>query len=428
MSIFHKTVNEELVQHISDLERIDALTDEWYWDYQRVHDLDRIDEQLINNLLQLYKSRKSDREKFRQILQKLSKLHIILTTYMKKSKLDVVERRFVLIINRFVQEIEKLLDNFPLKIGITGYVEQRFDQQQALKFLRKAFDKIEKKYPKRTKEVVGKLIDAGIYAIAYREAIRRKWKTVGIPFSEFKRYRPFPVKEAIQLRGQNEHDLFKNMVDILVRIGGLYRARGECEEAKENNKEVYEYSVKADLSTIADMDAIHESRSSYIKKRRDIPKFVERPLLKACIILYDKNIHTLSTSANAKDIGQFAYINIEYDTLSTENKTIGEKYGQVVESDGKNLLTIKIPIQHPKVRVSEIKKRSLEIANTFKHQKMTWATRYTWEQLLQMYATTPEKAEEEGWTPETFSSFYYDSQEKIFYLSEEHYKKTKGIL
>ena len=165
-----------------------------------------------------------------------------------------------------------------------------------------------------------------------------------------------------------------------------------------------------------------------MSRHLDIPKFVERPLLKACIILYDKNIHTLSTSANAKDIGQFAYINIEYDTLSTENKTIGEKYGQVVESDGKNLLTIKIPIQHPKVRVSEIKKRSLEIANTFKHQKMTWATRYTWEQLLQMYATTPEKAEEEGWTPETFSSFYYDSQEKIFYLSEEHYKKTKGIL
>ena len=154
--------------------------------------------------------------------------------------------------------------------------------------------------------------------------------------------------------------------------------------------------MKAELKTIADIDAIEQNRNTYIRARKDIPKFVEKPLLKACLILYDKNIKTLTTSANANDIGQFAYIIIHYGSLSKENKRIGKRYGQVVRYDNMKALTIKIPIQHPEVRVQEIEKKSVQIANAFKHQKMTWAVAYTWEQLLKSYGVTPEEAEREG--------------------------------
>ena len=427
MSIFHKNINEKLAQHIFELQRIGLLTDQWYWDSQRVYELERIDEQLIKDLLELYKTRRADKEKFEQILQRLSVLQRILKKFMKESKADSSDRRFVILINKFVQEIETMLDKFPLRIGVTGFITQKFDEQQALKYLRKAFDKIEKGYPRRKKEIVGKNIDLGIYAIAYREAVRRKWKTVGIPYPEFENFRKFPVNEVVQKSiDYSVYSLFFEMIDIIVRVGGLYRAIDEVSEAKRANKEIYEYNVKADLRTIADIDAIQESRNSYIKTRKDLSKFVEVPLLKAFLVLYDKNVQVMSTSANSKDVGHHAYININYDTLSDENEVIGRKFGQISFADGFNHLSIQLPIKNSSVRVNEIEKYFVDIANAFKPQKMTWARTYTWEQLLKIYATTPEQAKRKGWTPKTFSdNYYYDQKERLFYLSEEHYRKSK---
>ena len=57
---------------------------------------------------------------------------------------------------------------------------------------------------------------------------------------------------------------------------------------------------------------------------------------------------------------------------------------------------------------------------------MTWARTYTWEQMLKIYATTPERAKQAGLTPKSFTpDFYYDRKGKLFYLSEEHHKKSK---
>jgi hypothetical protein len=72
-----------------------------------------------------------------------------------------------------------------------------------------------------------------------------------------------------------------------------------------------------------------------------------------------------------------------------------------------------------------IKRRSVEIANDFVKQKMTWARRYTWEELLKGIGLTVEEAKREGWKPENFSHFTYDQKEKLFYVSEEHYRKSK---
>lgn len=425
MSLFHKNINEKLAQHIFELEGIGLLTDDWYWDSRKVLRLKRIDEELIRDLLEFYKTKKTDREKFITILQKLSALQRILKSYMKKSDAGSKDKRFVVLIDRFIQEIETLLDNFPLRIGITGYVTQKFDVQQALKYVKKAFDRIDKKYPKRKREVVGKLIDAGIYSIAYREAVRRRWKTVGIEFAEFQHYRLFPVNQRIGVGKISEFSIFMNVIDILVRVGGLYRARKECDDARNNKKEVYEYNVKATLTRIADIDNIGESRNSDIRTRKDVSTFVEKPLLKACLILYDKNIRTLDTSANAKNIGGNAVLVIDYGSLSEENKRIGLQFGRVYQADNRQQLSIVIPIEHPDIKVSEIERKSVQIANAFKHQKMTWVRKYTWEYLLKAYDMSPKDAERLGWTPADFPDYYYDPQEKLFYLSEEHYRKSK---
>src|ERR1035437_10524830 len=74
---------------------------------------------------------------------------------------------------------------------------------------------------------------------------------------------------------------------------------------------------------ISEMSAIEESGYSPTT-RESLSKLVEAPLLEACEDLYDKNIRTAMSSANKKDIeyGGHAYIDIDFDSLSEENKAI----------------------------------------------------------------------------------------------------------
>ena len=68
----------------------------------------------------------------------------------------------------------------------------------------------------------------------------------------------------------------------------------------------------------------------HILKKEDLKEVVEPPLLTACEILYDKNIETKSSSANKDNVEQgFAYIYIDYDTLSPANQEIGKQIGEV---------------------------------------------------------------------------------------------------
>lgn len=59
-----------------------------------------------------------------------------------------------------------------------------------------------------------------------------------------------------------------------------------------------------------------------VKDREDLRRIIEEPCLDACLTLYDKNIQTVSSSANEGNRGGEAYICINYDSLEEDNKQI----------------------------------------------------------------------------------------------------------
>lgn len=173
---------------------------------------------------------------------------------------------------------------------------------------------------------------------------------------------------------------------------------------------------------LSSIKPIEKSRNLIVKERSELEGMVERPLLKACQILYDKNIRTLSTSANAKDTNNGAYIVIEYDSLSQENRRIAETYGDIIDYDGMKAVKIIITFDE-KTNIAEVEAKSLEIANSFRSQKMTWVPRYTFEELLSVYRLK----KEDGYKPEDFSKdLYYDKKSGLFYLSKEHFIKSQS--
>lgn len=183
------------------------------------------------------------------------------------------------------------------------------------------------------------------------------------------------------------------------------------------------------------IEPIEESRSALIKSKEEIKKFVEQPLLKACEVLYDKNIKTLASSANKKDIeiGE-AYIIIDYDSLSDNNKEIAKGFASPIEYDGINAVKIIIPIDE-NMFIQRIEKEAIETADAFEKQPMSWAEIYTPNQLLREVMHIPEDNHEFD-DPKIFEEaygFFYvpsleypDSFEKgLFYCSKEHYDKSR---
>jgi len=176
--------------------------------------------------------------------------------------------------------------------------------------------------------------------------------------------------------------------------------------------------------TIGYVESIGESRNQVIKTGSDISTLVEKPLLKACEHLYDMNIKTLESKASSRDVQSgYGSIAVDYDSLSYRNKAIAQRNFSCYESgDGINIVEIGIPIESSDTSVDEISRRALEEAGKFEHQSMTWAPKLTFQDILKLYDCT----ESDGFTPEDFvkQGYFYDANSEIFYLSQEHYRKS----
>lgn len=172
---------------------------------------------------------------------------------------------------------------------------------------------------------------------------------------------------------------------------------------------------------ISEVEPIEKSAGSLIFNREQIREIVESPLVSACEEFYDKNIQTVSVSANKKDTEQnFANITLDYKSLSEDNKKIAEGFGEI-SNWGKDIVTIKLPVEKDST-FEDIKNYADSIAHKFLKQKMTWAPRYTLEQL--------NKYNKEPLDIEYFqknTGLFYDKDEKVFYQNKEHYKKAHGI-
>lgn len=154
--------------------------------------------------------------------------------------------------------------------------------------------------------------------------------------------------------------------------------------------------------------------------RESLKDIVELPLLAACQELYDKNIQTSMTSANKKDIetGE-AYITLVYDTLSDENKIVADSLAEMHEYRGKKYAKLIIPVT-AQTTVAELGKRALEIASKFKKQPFTWAHPCTLEELRKIYGDQKGQLQVGD-----FTNYFYDADAKLFYASEEHFRKVK---
>ncbi|MGD1856586.1 MAG: hypothetical protein ACFB2W_20290 [Leptolyngbyaceae cyanobacterium] len=134
-----------------------------------------------------------------------------------------------------------------LRVGVVGYSNQDFDYIAALRLIQEAFDDIS---PDADVEIVSGLTDLGIPALAYQEAVRRGWKTVGIACAKAFDYSCFPVDDVI-IYGDNwgdESHVFLTMIDVLIRIGGGTQSHFEACAAKREGKRVIEFDLPALVS------------------------------------------------------------------------------------------------------------------------------------------------------------------------------------
>ncbi|NET33120.1 MAG: hypothetical protein F6K19_14050 [Cyanothece sp. SIO1E1] len=130
-----------------------------------------------------------------------------------------------------------------MKIGIVGYSAQKFDVSSAKSFIQRAFDLFASYQP----EIVSGLTNMGIPGLAYQEACKRGWKTVGISCNQALRYDCFPVDDQIIIGEQwgDESQKFLSLIDVLVRIGGGSQSYQECQMAKDLDKAVIEFDLPA---------------------------------------------------------------------------------------------------------------------------------------------------------------------------------------
>lgn len=134
-----------------------------------------------------------------------------------------------------------------IRIGVTGYSAQKFDVDEANRMLRESYDILNGEFSDKEKVIVSGLTDLGIPALAYREAVRRNWKTVGIACFKARDYDCFPVDERTLtgLDWGEESETFLESIDVLVRIGGGNQAKRETAEFKGLKKKVMEYDLPA---------------------------------------------------------------------------------------------------------------------------------------------------------------------------------------
>ncbi len=175
--------------------------------------------------------------------------------------------------------------------------------------------------------------------------------------------------------------------------------------------------------SISDIEPIEESVGFVIRNESDIEKIIELPLAEACKELYGKNIETISSSANKKDIeSSIIYIEINKETLSLENKEIlkqikkDKKFDYLKISDNKDEKTIKVEILLEKTgfSIKDIRDKVKDFTKKFEGQEPRWITEqhvYKVEDLERIYGCENGSTKKEDWEEE---GYYYDQENNLF--------------
>ena len=161
--------------------------------------------------------------------------------------------------------------------------------------------------------------------------------------------------------------------------------------------------------------------------KADVARYVEDPLVVACEDLFDKNIQTLSSSANMSNIKDGkAFIWIDFESLSEENKKIAKNLFELSEYNGAPAVYVDIPINRWSL-VSTVSKKARKLVDNFKMQSLTWVPSYTLKELqLANGDADGNISDPEEW--ERDLGYYYDKESKRFYLSRELFEKLDKVV
>lgn len=132
------------------------------------------------------------------------------------------------------------------RVGVVGYSDKKFDKKVALELLCKSFDEVSDGVDDIT--IVSGLTDLGIPSIAYKEALARKWRTVGIACKKASEYKCFDCDEIVMIGEEwgDESEKFLDSIDVLIRIGGGKQSLAEVKKAKEMCIKVIEHELEVE--------------------------------------------------------------------------------------------------------------------------------------------------------------------------------------
>lgn len=129
---------------------------------------------------------------------------------------------------------------------------------------------------------------------------------------------------------------------------------------------------------VRDVIPIRQATKINVKSKEDLKSIVEEPCLKVCELLFDRNIETVDSGCNGENSSHRAYVTINYDTLSNENKLIADnlvKQGKLSfypKGDSLrnyfNQVEIDIPTT-PNDFVVNVENKLLLLAENFKQQE-----------------------------------------------------------
>lgn len=183
-------------------------------------------------------------------------------------------------------------------------------------------------------------------------------------------------------------------------------------------------SLRSNTQRITEIKAIEEGSITF-QSRTEIARYVEKPLVSACEHFWDIGIKTLMSSANSRNIGNTAYIDLDYNSLSEENKKIAENLlgqkGMMHGDEPTPVIKINILPITTETTIDKVKEKADEIANRFKKQKAIWISAMTLQDLRKIYTGDPNNTE---FKIKDFTNYFYDNKTELFYNNKESYNKA----
>ena len=186
-----------------------------------------------------------------------------------------------------------------------------------------------------------------------------------------------------------------------------------------------------DIRKISDIDAIEVEGVTL--SRETLKDFIEEPCLDACRHLYDLNIETTMSSANKKDVGDYAYINIATDTLSSENNQIllemskregMENKFEVRNQHGstpKKIISIRTPINE-NTTVEEVKRDFMEMISVLKMQDVLYE-RFSSDEVIQFIKECFGQDVEIDDNLIQEMGYYYSADDNVYFHGKELLEK-----